>query len=342
MKYSKQKHQFYHFSNRQLLLNKHLLKSKEMDEIEKNVLSSYDSLDDVEGFDSFDPLKKSLNTHKYEILELLAKIRKQVISNKRINPWLDFKIHNSGDKYYNSFKRHLSLELDESIPVNKTINVGIVNGTFDPFHIGHLLMGLNHLAHGTSDFIVYLPNDDVGVNEYSAKPNKSKFNWRFETVMYGGVEDMFPLLRVSTFGKNGKNIVFNNQELIDKLDKIQFNIIIGSDILKKPNMAKKLESDYKSVQQMGVSTSKINFTFHIIQRKKSELSEKEITEIRKSITFPIIESPVSDASSTASSTQLKEGVVDHFSNIYPSSLNLLGPYIQSIVSNQIKTELPRN
>ncbi len=316
-------------SESSLTLFEQRLRGEDMDAIENNVLASYESLDDIEEFDYLDSLRKSLKNHRPEILELLAQIRKQFISKNKINPWLNFKIYNTDDKHYNSYNRHTTLELNKNLPANKVLKVGIISGTFDPFHIGHLLMGLNHLANGTSDFVVYLPNADAWINRDPAKPNKSNYNWRFKTVMDGGVEDMFPLLRVSSFRRHGEDLILNNQELIDQLDKIEFNVIIGSDILKKPNMVNKLKSDYKTLQQMGNHPGKINFTFHIIQRKNSILNETEIAEIRKELSFPIIiESSVSDASTTASSSQLKEGLIDNFSNLYPSSLNLLGAYIR--------------
>jgi len=297
-----------------------------MNTIEKNVISSYDSLDNNKELSYLGFQKQNIKKHKYEILDLLTKIRKQIILSKKINPWLKFEINDIDDELYKIFTRHSSIELDETIPVNKILKVGIINGTFDPFHIGHLLMGLNHLAHGTSDFIIYLPNADMCNNIYSAKPNKRNYNWRFKTVMYGGVEDMFPLLRVSSFGRQSEYIILKNQELIDKLNKINFNIIIGSDLFKKPNMIRKLESDYKAFQKIGSSPSKIEITFHIIQRSNFELNDKEIAYIKDNLTFPIIESPVSDASSTASSTQFKQGDVNRYANIYPSSLNILQEY----------------
>ena len=147
--------------------------------------------------------------------------------------------------------------------------------------------------------------------------------------MNGGVEDLFPLLRVSSLGRQGEppweiaDLILNNQELIDKLDKIEFNIIIGSDVFKRPGILTKLESDYKNLQQMG-NPKKINFNFHIVQRAGSEINPAEIKEIESVLSFPVtIEPSVSDASSS----NFKEGT-GNFSNFYPSSLKLLEPFIR--------------
>jgi len=99
-------------------------------------------------------------------------------------------------------------------------------------------------------------------------------------------------------------------------------------------MVKKLRSDYETFQQMDSQPGKIRITFHVVQRKDRELNETEIAKIKGSLGFPlVIEPSVSDASSTASSTRLKEGIskgiLDNLINLYPSSLKLLQPYMRS-------------
>ncbi|HOV99089.1 MAG TPA: hypothetical protein PK595_05915 [Bacteroidota bacterium] len=306
----------------------HCQRIQNMSDILNKVIHTYDALDSKD-FGYLGSLRESIKSYRPEVIDLLQKIRDQYAIKKQINPWQSFNISKGDLRYYDGYARHSSMALKEELPVNKIIRVGIIGGTFDPFHLGHLLMGLNHLAHGLSDFVVYVPNADAWIGKNPSKPNKNNYEWRFKTVMNGGVEDIFPLLRVAYLKRQGEppweiaDLILNNQELIDKLDRIEFNIIIGSDVLKRPGIIKKFESDYKNLQKMG-KPEKINFNFHAVQRKGAELTDADIDRIKDSFTFKLtIEPFISDASSS----NFKEGD-GSFCCFYPSSMTLLESFIR--------------
>jgi hypothetical protein len=69
---------------------------------------------------------------------------------------------------------------------------------------------------------------------------------------------------------------------------------------------------------------KINFNFHAVQRKGSELTDADMEKINDSFTFKLsIEPYISDASSS----NFKDGT-GNISNFYPSSLPLLESFIR--------------
>ncbi len=100
-------------------------------------------------------------------------------------------------------------------------------------------------------------------------------------------------------------------------------MVLKSDVLKRPGIIKKFESDYKNLQKME-KPEKINFNFHAIQRKGSELTYADIDRIKDSFTFKLtIEPYISDASSS----NFKEGD-GSFCCFYPSSMTLLESFIR--------------
>ena len=119
---------------------------------------------------------------------IAEKIRRGMDSGepeRRIDPWASLSVTETPETFPRD-SRHRAPPLHEGA---SRLSVGIVHGSFDPFHLGHLLMGLAAVADGTCDFVIFMPNADRASGGSSEKPGKSAFDWRARTAFEGGVDD---------------------------------------------------------------------------------------------------------------------------------------------------------
>jgi hypothetical protein len=137
--------------------------------------------------------------------------------------------------------------------------------------MGHLLSALDALADGTCDFVVIMPNADNLAGGSSLKPNKSSHSWRMRTCFEGGVDDLFPALRLSSFGAQGdtvqayKALLEANREVIDSLEGLELVVIVGSDIVLRERFAE-LTKDYFRRIAACRKDGKIHLSLRVVQR----------------------------------------------------------------------------
>ncbi len=181
------------------------------------------------------------------------------------------------------------------------LSVAMVHGSFDPFHLGHLFMGLDAVRDGTCDFALFMPNADRMHGGATLKPDKSPFAWRSRTVLSGGVDDMFPALRYSSFGIRGgtveshRRLLEANRPLLERLKSFELWIVIGSDILYRRGFEKWTNTTYRELVSL-LRLPSLEIRFRIVERAGYAFNP----ELVRALDFPwTLVSEVSLASSTA-------------------------------------------
>lgn len=174
---------------------------------------------------------------------------------KKIDPWIQFET-SDGSYPFPGLARHRTVQLRSGLPADGILSVGVVHGSFDPFHLGHLLMGLDAVADGTCDFSVIIPNSDRSEGGSSDKPGKSAHAWRMRTAFEGGVDDCFPIMRLSSFGRSGdvyaaySRLIGENRGLIDACDRVEMVVILGSDIVFRPRFTEWTNAAFSRIRPL--------------------------------------------------------------------------------------------
>lgn len=186
------------------------------------------------------------------------------------------------------------------LPVDE-LSVAMVHGSFDPFHLGHLFMGLDAVCDGTCDFALFMPNADRSRGGPTAKPDKSPFGWRTRTVLAGGVDDLFPALRYSSFGLKGgtveshRRLLEANRPLLERLNRFELWIVIGSDILYRKDFEHWTNTTYRELASQ-VRLPSMEIRFRIVERPGYPFDPDQV----RALDFPWTQvKEVSLASSTA-------------------------------------------
>ncbi len=181
------------------------------------------------------------------------------------------------------------------------LSVAMVHGSFDPFHLGHLFMGLDAVCDGSCDFAVYMPNADRERGGTTVKLDKGPFAWRARTALSGGVDDLFPALRYSSFGWRGGTVESHirlleaNRPLLERLDRFDLLIVIGSDILHRKGFSDWTNRTYREILE-SVALPALGIRFKVVERYGYPV----LREPMDALDFPWVSvKEVSFASSTA-------------------------------------------
>jgi len=288
------------------------------------IVRSFETILDDE-YDFLGPRRDRILTERSFLERLLSRIESRLVLDPSFNPWAEFCVSLDG-KGYPSSSRHRTVCLNVAPPRS----IGVVHGTFDPFHLGHLMMGLDAIACGACDLIVYMPNSDRSAGGSAVKPNKSAHPWRMRTVLSGGADDFFPLTRVSTFGREGDiarsygQLVDANRELIDGPSGLDLVVIIGSDIVLRPDFIEWSNPAYARVAALS-PTGGLRLRFRVVERGGHDVAPdgRTVREILRGFDFPY---EVASELSCASSSSIKQdGSCAIY--LYPREITLLEAFL---------------
>jgi len=283
----------------------------------------YDELDG-EAFSFLGGLREETKAHRPRLLELLDRILIRYAFEGRVDPWMTFDATEGQLRSFPEDSRHRTVALDAPSGPGRPLSIALVHGSFDPFHLGHLYMGLEWVADGSSDFVLYMPNADSWHTTSPLKPAKNDYAWRARTVLEGGVDDFYPISRLSPLGKRGKtpweicSLLERNAELIDGSERLDLTVVIGGDVTSRPGFAEWMNEMYGRVATFR-GGGKVRLRFKIIEREPGSASR--VAEQAAGLAFPFdVVSSVFSASSSA--IRRAERYSD---NLYPGSLALLEP-----------------
>jgi hypothetical protein len=259
----------------------------------------------------------------------LAIVERRLSTDFRFNPWLPFRT-SEGVGAWPAQSRHRLVPLDRDAAIPSALSIAFVQGSFDPFHLGHLAMGLDAVSAGACQFACYVPNADAARGGPGGKPNKSAFPWRLRTALAGGVDDFWPLTRASTFGIDGNVIesyaafARENADVIDALDRVEFVAVIGSDVVFRPNFVAWTNAVYGQVPRLR-GDGKLGLSFRVVARTGYEADSggRTVADIVRALDFPAVIVPELSCASSSSVRRGDEGAAW----LYPRSIPLLEAFL---------------
>jgi nicotinic acid mononucleotide adenylyltransferase len=164
---------------------------------------------------------------------------------------------------------------------NKEINVGLLMGSFSPFHLGHLINALRHLANPEtrSDVVLIVPNQDAELEQDPLKPHKIPFRYRWKWLEQQ-TRDFAKLFRMWNAGKTR-----DTRLVVEKLIKqhpgytIRLSQLMGSDVL--PRVAELIKADFQKWQEVAtLYGTRFEYTLHINERLGYEISPEQLKNYR--------------------------------------------------------------
>lgn len=177
------------------------------------------------------------------------------------------------------------------------MKIGIMGGTFDPIHMGHLILGEYARENLNLDKVVFIP---TGANPFKTDLGTSSSAHRVDMVKLA-IESN-PYFTVSTIEVERDGISYTIdtiKSLKDKYKEDQLYFIIGSDLVFQIERWKDFQELFKLCK------------FALFNRPGKEVKEienklKELNSKYK-ISFERINSPLIDISSTAIRDRVKRG-----------------------------------
>lgn len=220
--------------------------------------------------------------------------------------------------------RHRRALLDPPAEGLRSLSLALVHGSFDPFHLGHLFMGLDAVADGTCDFALFMPNADRNQGGATVKPDKSPYPWRARTVLEGGVDDLFPAVRFCSFGYRGGTVESHlrlleaNRQLLCGIPETTLWIILGSDILYREGFAQWTNGTYGAILERAALEG-LRVCFRVVERSGYPVLRDRL----EALVFPWV--TVSEISLASSSAVRADPVAAVW--VYPGELGSLESFL---------------
>jgi hypothetical protein len=283
----------------------------------------YDSLDG-EPYSFLGGLREQAKAHRPRLLEILDRILIRYAFEGSVDPWTTFDATEGPLRSFPEDSRHRTIALERAPGPGRPLSIALVHGSFDPFHLGHLYMGLECVAEGSSDFVIYMPNADHWHSTSPLKPGKNDYAWRARTVFAGGVDDFYPISRLSPLGKRGTtpweicSLLERNAELIDGSEGIVLTIVIGGDVTSRPDFAERTNEMYGRVASFRGGGA-VRLRFRIVERESG--GSGALAEAASGLAFPF---EIARSVSSAASSEIRRAEC-YSENLYPGSLALLEP-----------------
>ena len=167
--------------------------------------------------------------------------------------------------------------------------IGIMGGTFDPIHNGHLIIAENSRIKFGLDEIIFIP---TGMPAHKIKNGIASDNYRYEMVLLSINSN--PYFSISSLEMNREGITYTIDTikyLMSKNENTEYYFIMGSDSLYNFNKWK----DYKEL---------LNLCKFIVAKRPNQNDNKKLREKVKELnnissnSIQILESPMIDISST--------------------------------------------
>ena len=191
--------------------------------------------------------------------------------------------------YYKELARGVLKSLDRRVFIGgKIMKIGILGGSFDPIHMGHLILGENVRDSLKLDKVIFIP---TGINPFKGNRNTTSPTQRLEMIKLA-IESN-PHFTISTIEIEREGISYTIdtiKSLKERYKEDDLYFIIGSDIIFQIEKWKDIQQLFKLCK------------FALVNRPGKELKEidnkVEELSLKYNIFFERISSPFIDISST--------------------------------------------
>ncbi len=178
------------------------------------------------------------------------------------------------------------------------MRIGVIGGTFDPIHIGHLISAEYARESIGLDRVLFMPS---GIHPFKSNDKVTNSDMRVKMTALAIAEN--PYFEISRMGVNRKDTNYTINDIRDLKeiypeDEIYF--IIGTDIM----------SQIEKWKEFSELTKLCKFIlFNRLGREEDNI-DKKISELEVSYNFNVekIKSPIIEISSTAIRNRRREGV----------------------------------